>query len=174
MEEPILSYGENQMMNNIKMNKVEKSDAHFLYNLMNNESIMTVLNEVPTTVDVWMDAIIEWERDSDEEDYIIFDELKPIGWLGINGLSSKDKKAYIKVIALIPSYQKRGIGQYVINQIKENLKLRGYVSMGLFTDQNNVQAQRCYSKCGFGVTEKTVQKMSNGTIVRRYKMEITL
>ncbi len=174
MEELILLCKENQTMNNIKINKVGKSDAQFLYDLMNNESIMTVLNEVPTVINVWVDAIIEWERDSDEEDYIIFDELIPIGWLGINGLSSKDKKAYIKVIALIPFYQKRGIGQYVINQIKENLKLRGYVSIGLYTDQSNVQAQHCYSKCGFDVTDKTVQKMSNGAIVRRYKMEITL
>ena len=54
---------------------------------------------------VWADAIIERGQDSDEEDYIIFDELVPIGWLGLNGLSSEDKKAYIKVIALIPSYQ---------------------------------------------------------------------
>ena len=100
--------------------------------------------------------------------------MVPIGWLGLNGLSSEDKKAYIKVIALIPSYQKRGIGQYVINQIIENLKLRGYVSIGLYTDQSNVQAQCCYLKCGFDVTDKIVQKMSNGTSVRRYKMEITL
>ena len=120
---------------------------------------------------VWADAIIEWGQDSDEEDYIIFDELVPIGWLGLNGLYSEDKKAYIKVIALIPSYQKRGIGQYVINQIIENLKLRGYVSIGLYTDQSNVQAQRCNLKCEFDVTDKIVQKMSNGTYVRRYKME---
>lgn len=174
MEELILLCKENQAMNNIKINKVKKSDAQFLHSLMNNESIMTVLNEVPTAINVWADAIIEWGQDSDEEDYIIFDELVPIGWLGINGLSSKDKKAYIKVIALIPSYQKRGIGQYVINQIIENLKLRGYVSIGLYTDQSNVQAQRCYLKCGFDITDKIVQKMSNGACVRRYKMEITL
>ena len=47
---------------------------------------------------VWADAIIEWGQDSDEEDYIIFDELVPIGWLELNGLSSEDKKAYIKVL----------------------------------------------------------------------------
>ena len=149
-------------MNGINIKMVRKNDAQFLHDLMNNESIMTVLNEVPTAINVWAD---------DEEDYIIFDELVPIGWLGLNGLSSEDKKAYIKVIALIPSYQKRGIGQYVINQIIENLKLRGYVSIGLYTDQSNVQAQRCYLKCGFDVTDKIVQKMSNDTYVRRYKME---
>ena len=174
MEELILLCEEKQVMNNIMINKVKKSDVQFLHDLMNNESIMAVFNEVPTTINVWADAIIEWRQDSDEKDYIIFDELVPIGWLGINGLSSEDKKAYIKVIALIPSYQKRGIGQYVVNQIIENLRLRGYVSIGLYTDQSNVQAQHCYLKCGFDVTDKIVQKMSNGASVRRYKMEIIL
>ena len=47
-------------MNNIKINKVKKSDAQFLHDLMNNESIMAVLNEVPTAINVWADAIIEW------------------------------------------------------------------------------------------------------------------
>lgn len=29
--------------------------------------------------------------ENDEEDYIIFDVITPIGWLGINGLLSKEK-----------------------------------------------------------------------------------
>jgi len=158
----------------IKINKVQESDAQFLYELMNNESVMSVLNEVPTAIKLWSDAIIEWGQDSDEENYIIFNKLEPIGWVGINGLSSEEKQAYIKVIALIPTYQKCGIGQYVINQIIENLKLRGYGSIGLYTDKSNVQAQHCYKKCGFQVTDEISQKMSNGAIVNRYKMEITL
>lgn len=161
-------------MRNIKLNWVEKDDAQFLHNLMNNESVMAALNEVPTTIGVWMDGIAEWEQDTDEEDYIIFDESTPIGWLGINGLSSEEKRVYIKVIALIPSYQKRGIGQYVVHQMIEDLKMRGYVSLGLYTDQSNIQAQRCYSKCGFDVTDKTIQNMSNGAMISRYKMERTL
>lgn len=152
---------------------VNKHDAEFLQKLMNNESIMTVLNEIPTTVEIWADAIIEWEQDSDEEDYIIFDESTPIGWLGVNGLSTK-KKAYIKVIALFPNYQNRGIGQYVIKEIIENLKLRGYSSLGLYTDQSNVRAQQCYLKCGFDIIAEIEQKMSNGALIKRYEMEIVL
>lgn len=158
-------------MKNININKVKSSDAQFLHTLMNNGSIISVLNEVPTTVDVWSDAIDKWEQDDDEEDYIIFDEDLPIGWLGINGLSSAEKKVFIKIIVLLPNYQKRGIGQYVIHQTKENLKSRGFLSIGLYTNQSNIQAQRCYSKCGFEVTDEIVQKMSNGEIIHRFKME---
>ncbi|MBS5737245.1 MAG: hypothetical protein KHW62_04430 [Clostridiales bacterium] len=47
-------------MNGINIKMVRKNDAQFLHDLMNNESIMTVLNEVPTAINVWADAIIEW------------------------------------------------------------------------------------------------------------------
>lgn len=161
-------------MDNIKLIEVNEGNAQFLHELMNNESVMAVLNEVPTTADVWADAIIEWERDADEEDYIIFDESVPIGWVGINGLSAEDKKAYLKMIALLPQYQNSGIGQYVINNIIENLRLRGYVSFGLYTDQSNIQAQQCYIKCGFDVKSKIEQKMSNGAVIKRYEMERSL
>ena len=60
-------------MNGINIKMVRKNDAQFLHDLM------TVLNEVPTAINVWADVIIEWGQDSDEEDYIIFDELVPIG-----------------------------------------------------------------------------------------------
>lgn len=160
-----------EKMKNIKIIEVNESDAQFLQELMNNESVMTVLNEVPTTVDAWADAIIEWKHDADEEDYIIFDEATPIGWLGINGLSTEDKKAYIKMIALLPERQNSGIGQYVIKKIIEDFKLRGYASVALYTDKSNIKAQKCYLKCGFGVTAEIEQKMSNGMIVKRCKME---
>ena len=131
-------------MKNLKIIKVNERDAQFLQELMNNESVMAVLNEVPTTLNVWIDAIIEWKQDIDEEDYIIFNESTPIGWLGINGLSAEEKKVFIKMIALLPQYQNSGIGQYVLNEIIESLRIRGYVSIGLYTNQSNIQAQQCY------------------------------
>lgn len=161
-------------MENIKIIDVNDENAQFLNELMNNESVMVALNEVPTTIDDWADAIREWKQDADEEDYIIYDESIPVGWMGINGLSAETKKVYIKMIALLPEYQSRGIGQYVIGKIVDNLKSRGYVSVGLYTDQSNIRAQRCYAKCGFNVIGEVEQKMSNGAIVKRYQMECSI
>ncbi len=161
-------------MNKIKIAEVERRDASFLYELMNNESVITALNEVPTTVDIWEEAIAEWEQDDDEKDYIIFEDASPIGWLGINGLAAKDKTAYIKMIALLPQYQNNGIGRYVINQAIEKLRSMGYTFVRLYTDKSNIKAQRCYLKCGFEITNETGQKMSNGKVVNRYRMECCL
>ena len=161
-------------MNKIRIAEVESKDAEFLYELMNNEAVMAVLNEVPTTVDVWKEAVAEWKQDDDEKDYIIFEDASPIGWLGINGLAAKDKTAYIKMIALLPQYQNNGIGQYVIDQAIEKLRSMGYTIVGLYTDKSNIKAQRCYLKCGFEIKNETEQKMSNGKVVKRYRMECCL
>ena len=158
----------------IKIVLVNENDAVFLSELMNNEEVMTALNEVPTAAELWEDAIAEWKRDDDEEDYIIFSGDIPVGWLGINGLLSEDKRAYIKMIALLPEYQNCGIGQYAVNQIADDLKRRGYASIGLYTNQSNIKAQQCYIKCGFKITAETVQKMSDGADVKRFKMERSL
>ena len=156
----------------IKILNVGEDDAQFLYVLMNDKIILDTLKEVPTNINDWIEAIPIWNSDPDEEDYIIFDEKTPIGWLGINGLLSEDKTAYIKMIALLPQFQNKGIGSYVVNQCVDNLKSREFKKVILYTDKNNFRAQKCYEKCGFEVTEELSEKMSNGDIVKRYKMEL--
>ena len=173
--EHLLSLCEEKMvMGNIEVRQVTQDDAVFLQQLMNDDQIIEILHEVPTSVAVWADAIAEWNSDPDEEDYIILEEGMPVGWLGVNGLLSKRKEAFIKVVALLPTHQGREIGQYVIKEMIENLRLRGFVSLELYTDLSNVRAQRCYGRCGFAVSGKTVQRMSDGTVVDRCKMALSL
>lgn len=148
-------------------------DAQFLYRLMNDSNILDTLDEVPTNLQDWIEAISMWECDPDEEDYIIFDDKIPVGWLGINGLLSEDKTAYIKMIGLLPQYQSKGIGANIVNQFVRVLQSRGFSSVALYTNQNNVRAQSCYTKCGFQVVEELTEEMPNGKLVERYKMERT-
>ncbi|MBI2849491.1 MAG: GNAT family N-acetyltransferase [Chloroflexi bacterium] len=161
-------------MENISIREVEAKDAEFLFNLMNDESILKLLNEVATSLESWGRSITEWSNDADEEEYIILDNNIPVGWLGVNGLISQNRQAWIKLIALTPNKQGLEIGPYIINQLIENLKLRGYESIALYTDRSNVNAQKCYQKCGFAITDTFVRKMNNGKYVERYKMEVGL
>ena len=154
------------------MQKVRKDDAEFLYRFMNDEKILDVLDEIPTQFNDWVDAISAWSRDPDEEVYIIYDENIPIGWLGINGLLSEDKVAYIKMIGLFPQYQNKGIGTYVLDQALGMLRSPGFTAVALYTNQSNRRAQSCYMRCGFKITEKFAEKMANGNLAKRYKMEL--
>ncbi len=157
---------------NIRMQNVREEDAEFLYRIMNDKNILEALDEIPTQLNDWVEAISAWDRDPDEEDYIIFDENTPIGWLGINELLSEDKVASIKMIGLFPQYQNRGIGTYAVNQLLSMLRSRGFTAVELYTNQNNHRAQNCYMKCGFKITEKLVEKMANGNLAERYKMKL--
>ena len=161
-------------MDNIKLRAVSDTDAQFLFSIMNLDAILNALNEVPTQLDDWMGAIKEWSRDDDEEDYIICDGETPIGWLGINGLSSADKVAYLKLAAVLPSYHNKGIGYYAISQVIERLRQRNFSKIALYTDQDNSKARACYSKCGFQITETITEEVSNGKTIPRCIMELVL
>ncbi len=156
---------------NIRILNVCEDDAAFLHRIMNDRNILDALDEVPTQLSDWIDAISAWNCDFDEEDYIIFDDETPIGWLGINGLLSEDKIAYVKMIGLLPQYQNKGVGAHVINQFLDILKSRGFAAVALYTNQNNFRAQNCYMKCGFKITEELTEEMANGNLTKRYKME---
>jgi len=161
-------------MNNIKLRAVSDDDAQFLASLMNTDTVLNALNELPTQLGDWMDAIKEWSKDNDEEDYIISDGEIPIGWIGINNLESADKVVCLKLVAILPNYHGRGIGYYAIHQVIETLKQRQYSKVALYTDIENYKARACYSKCGFEATEIFMEKMANGKTVARCKMELTL
>lgn len=161
-------------MDNIKLYAVSDTDAQFLCSIMNTDTILDALNELPTQLGDWIDAIKAWSRDDDEEGYIISDCESPIGWIAINGLSSADKVVFLKLVAILPNYHSKGIGRYAISQVVEMLRQRSYLKIALYTDQDNHKARACYTKCGFEMTETLTGKMSNGKMIARCKMELTI
>lgn len=161
-------------MNDIKLRTVSDADAQFLTFIMNADTVLNALNELPTRLEDWINAITEWSKDRDEEDYIITIGEIPVGWLGINNLESADRVAYLKLVAILPNYHNKGIGYYAISQVTQMLRHRNYLKMALYTDQENYKARACYSKCGFEVTETFMEEMANGKTVARCKMELNL
>ncbi len=158
----------------IHIESVCKNDADFLYGLMNIPSVLQDLNEIPTNRQDWVDAVNAWLSDEDEEDHIVFFKNTPIGWLGINGLLSKDKTAYLKMAVFLPEYQGRGVGAFAIKQLMSGLKDRGYEKIILYTDSDNHKAQSCYKKCGFQIVDSLTETVSNGKSILRVKMESAL
>lgn len=153
---------------------VNESDAGFLYVLMNDPAVLRALNEVPTSERDWADAIGEWSRDEDEEDYIILENGAPAGWLGVNGLRGGDGTAYLKMAAVLPEYQGQGTGTRAVRELLAGLKRRGYERIILYTDKENRAAQACYGKCGFRFAGSLTETMPNGKTVPRYRMECRL
>ncbi len=161
-------------MEKIKLVMANNDHVEFLTALMNAPGILKSLREVPTTAQDWEEAIPLWTEDPDEEDYIICSNGQPVGWLGVNELISESKVVSLKMAAMLPGYQHKGIGTYAIKQLIESLRSRGFSKVVLYTDQDNFPAQNCYKKCGFSVSGELTDTMSNGETVKRYVMELTL
>ncbi|MBQ9534645.1 MAG: GNAT family N-acetyltransferase [Clostridia bacterium] len=159
---------------NILIRAVNENDADFLNYLMNCPSVLQALNEIPTEIHDWADAIKAWLCDNDEEDFIIMNGDTPIGWLGINGLLNEDGTVYLKMAALTPDSQGCGFGTAAILELMCSLKQRGIRKMILHTDRDNIIAQACYRKCGFRIADCLTETMSNEKVVPRYIMEAYL
>ncbi len=92
-------------MGNIEIKPVTVQDAKFLFQLMNNPSVMKALNEVPTEKRDWEEAVSSWNEDADEEGYIVFSSGQPVGWFAVNGLLADSHTAFLKMAALMPAHQ---------------------------------------------------------------------
>lgn len=160
-----------EKLNDCEIRNVVIQDAEFLNLLMNHSSVMNALNEVPTQLNDWVEAINYWNEDADEEDYIVFENDNPIGWFAVNGLMSKD--VYLKMAVLLPEYQGKHIGSYVLKQIINDLRNKDFHSLSLLTNQDNLKAQKCYKNCGFTIVESLKEQMSDGTWQNRVRMELT-
>lgn len=156
---------------NISIRKVKISDAVFLTYMLNIPCNLHRLHMTSTVKQDWDEAIQFWMEDADEKDYIIMNDGIPIGLFALNGLESKDRKAYLKMAVLLPAYQNKGIGQWVITELASELRKTGYASVGLFTDLDNFRAQKCYEKCGFQRVRELEEEMQDGIIVNRLEME---
>lgn len=171
-EEPAVKFGEHRK--NIKIEEVTANDSEFLFQLMNDPAILKALNEVPTGKSDWIEAVCAWKEDEDEAGYIIFDGAVPIGWFAVNGLLTDGRQAFLKMAVLLPAYQGKHIGRYVLEQILAHLKVRRYTSVTLFTNEDNLAAQKCYVSCGFKIAAALTEEMSDHTMAARYKMECQL
>lgn len=159
-------------MKTIEIRPVTPADAPFLTSLMNHPILLQRLHQTATSQSDWEEAISLWLSDPDEEGYILWKNSHPIGWFALNGLLSPTP--YLKIAAILPEFQGRGIGQTVLRNLLSQLKARGYTKVRLFTDCDNQIAQACYRKCGFQIIQTAEGSWPDGTINRQYEMETNL
>ncbi len=161
-------------MTKMQLRPVETGDAAFLHALMNHPALMARLHQPATTRQDWEEAVALWLGDPDEKGYVVTIGAQPIGWFAVNDLLSPSRTPYIKMAVLLPEYQGQGIGRQVIDQLCRQLQAEGYPAVRLFTDQDNLTAQRCYQSCGFRIIATLEEPWPDGTTLLRCEMEKSL
>jgi ribosomal protein S18 acetylase RimI-like enzyme len=101
---------------------------------------------------------------------IVYDGVEPIGFAAA-GMEEphvfKLHKLYI-----LPSYQGKGVGRFVIQQIIKAIRQKGAVSFLLNVYRHNDKAKTFYEKMGFTVIKEVDIDIGEGYFMNDYVMEL--
>jgi GNAT superfamily N-acetyltransferase len=89
--------------------------------------------------------------------WIAIEDDIPVGMVSIknNDLwSRKDLNPWLASLFVLPDYRRRGVGFMLIKQVIEKTNLLQYPSLYLFTDYDNNQLGKYYTKTGWSFLEK--------------------
>ena len=103
-------------------------------------------------------GLSEWRallsaNDRDEKHFMICKGAMPVGYMKINGLDGADE-AWVSMLFIAKNFQRQGIGTFAITYAEKYVKGRGFRSIAIQTDEDNLPTQNCYLKCGYQVCEK--------------------
>lgn len=153
----------------VRLRPVTLDDAAFLHRLANEPVLMEILGEEPSSLATWQEAIAAWLEDPDEQDFIVVSD-RPRGWIGINGLASDDRVAWIKMLVLEPAAWSRGYASAALRDRLGWLAAQGYRRVRLWTDAANLRAQACYLRNGFAVETDVAPRAGGGRLSQRLRM----
>ena len=92
-------------------------------------------------------------NDRDEKHFMICKGAVPVGYMKINGLDGADE-AWVSMLFIAKDFQRQGIGTFAIAYAENYGKERGFRSIAIQTDEDNLPAQNCYLKCEYAAYKK--------------------
>lgn len=106
-------------------------------------------------------SLSEWKEllsteDPDEKHFLICKGAMPVAYMKINGLLNKNE-AWISMLFVAKNFQRQGIGSFAINYAEQYIKEKGFDSIAIQTDINNLVAKSCYLKCGYQIYEQNLK-----------------
>lgn len=116
------------------------------------------------TFEVYRDKIIEYIGDKNIKIFVGLIEDKIIGIIVLK--LADDKSAELMGIAVCKSFQKQGIGGFLVKESANRMRLRR------MTAETDGDAKGFYKKLGFDIVEET-RDYANGKVVR-YRCSLAL
>jgi RsiW-degrading membrane proteinase PrsW (M82 family)/ribosomal protein S18 acetylase RimI-like enzyme len=103
---------------------------------------------------------------------ILYDGVHPIGFASV-GMT---EPAIFKLhkIYILPSYQGKGAGRFLLTELIKGVKRKAGVSFLLNVKRDNLKAKSFYEKNGFTVVKEEDIDIGNGFFLRDYVMELQL
>lgn len=123
----------------------------YLHRLMNHPETLSAMHEKPTDLAVWENAYINWINKG-EQNFIIYSDEKPAGWLKLNGFESDT--GWISVLVIDPQYKRRGLGRFAAGFAEQIFRESGLRRAVIHTTEDNIAACACYESCGYRIKER--------------------
>ena len=135
-----------QVPNNLTIIPATEDEAYFVRVLFvqNKE----VLHSGNISMNEWKEALSA--NDTDEKHFLICKGAVPVAYMKINGLDSKEE-AWISMLFVAKDFHRQGIGTFAIEYAEEYVRERGFSTLAIQTDEDNLPAQTCCLQCGFQV-----------------------
>jgi RsiW-degrading membrane proteinase PrsW (M82 family)/ribosomal protein S18 acetylase RimI-like enzyme len=120
---------------------------------------------------IYSEQALNDQMKSDHEFFMLYDGVQPIGFASY-GLVEPNKFKLHKIYVL-PSYQGKGAGRFVIGELINAIKRKGGTSLLLNVNRNN-PAKSFYEKSGFVVIKEEDIDIGSGYFMNDYVMEKSL
>lgn len=95
-----------------KIKPFEKENIPFVYELMSEPNNLSSLHTDAIPLEEWLKSFAE-PQDTDEDNFIVYENDIPCAWLKLNGLQNKDT-VWISMLVVSDEFKHQGIGQYAI------------------------------------------------------------
>ena len=120
----------------------------------------------------------EWQHMLEENDpyeayFFITEKGVPRAWLKLNGLENPDN-GYISMLAVLPAYQRRGLGTFAIRFAEGYMRSKGIGQLRVHTTLDNLPALNLYGKLGFVENARRSIIAENGDGVMLVRLVKTL
>ena len=97
------------------------------------------------TADTWKTLLAD-----ENTEYYIVREGDPVAWfrvdLEVGGF-------WLGMLQVKPSYQRKGVGKYILSVAEDLAKAKGFQKIGVHTTEDNLAARALYLSAGYCVTE---------------------
>lgn len=149
---------------------LEQDNIIFIYKLMSESNNISALHTDTVSMEEWQHIFSESKNDKDEENFIVYRNNTPCGWLKLNGLQNKDA-AWISMLVVSDSFKHQGVGKYAIKFTIDYLSKKDYGQIKIQTTKDNLPAISLYTKLGFKQIETKESKIIISKEIRHFSFE---
>jgi len=123
---------------------------------------------------MYSSATLRAEMENEGPRYVLVSyKGEPIGYLSFH-FDKKTSSILLSKIYLLPLYHGKGVGQRMLDHVRQEAMRRGARAITLFVNRKNSKAIKAYERFGFVKAEAVITDIGGGFVMDDFRMELRL